>query len=788
MNVIISSARNLRRLFIHGLALLLTSCAATRYIPPGAYFYDETEIVINGKGLTKKQGRALKEKLEASLLLKSNQRILGSRPAVWFYYIAGNPKEHATVRQYIKKTLGSPPVFLSDMQPQFSTKVMTAKLGNNGYFGSSVTYKISTNPKNKSGKITYAVTLPEPYHLGTIRYCLQDDGRFAAVSEKLQEHALLKTGQQYDLERLKAELLRIEKVFRNEGFFFFNRNLLMFEADTTEGNHTINLDLRFREAPPARPGTTYTLDAAKFYFGSNLLLDSASAHRDTLTLHDFDFIYDRKNSANLINPGVIADINDLKKSKVYSIQAEEATRRHILDLSMFQSLRIQFIPAPDSAVLTPHVFLSTRNKKSLTSKLRFVSKSNGTIGPDASITFTNRNIFSGAEKFDLSVSGAYETQITNNESNTLNAFEVKLESSLSLKRLLMPLKTDHHHGTYLPTTVIKAGLDFQNRIDYYNIGAFNTSYGYIWRTSRSRFHEFSPVMVSYVNTSNVSSEFYDLLVLNPSLAISLQDQFILGSRYAYTISRANDKPNDSFEADEWRSNRFYFKGGIEQAGNLLELLLRKANENEERPYQILGSPYSQYIKGDVDVRYYWRLHARHWVVFNAIAGVGYAYGNSQTMPYVKQYSIGGASSLRAFAARTVGPGSYNSSTDPAYADDSVAFQDQYAGMKLQGNIEYRVHIHKVFHGALFLDAGNIWTLREDSVRTGAQFSNQFYKQLAIGAGIGVRLDFKIFLLRFDTALPLHRPDSGWVIQNMDFSSSAWRKENIIFNIGVGYPF
>jgi outer membrane protein insertion porin family len=775
---------------VYFVVLLLTSCTATKYLENNAYFYDGTELIIHSNHTQPKENLEIRRKLMEHIPSKHNYKILGSRPGVWFHYIAGTPKKNAFVRQFIKNTLGTPPVFLTDMDPQFLTRSLVTKLNNEGHFKSLVSHTVSCDQKSKGCKVIYSIVLSPPYHLGKITYCLQADSVFAPDIVNLDNGQLIKTGQQYSLDRLKAEISRIERIFRNNGFFFFPRNHLLFEADSTGGKRTIDLALKFSAKPEPQAQRIYTFNTAKIYFGNSFSLDSKYIKLDTLALDEIDLIYNRDNDSNLIKPDFITQLNGLKKGDVFSLQAEEKTRRHFAELNVFHSIRINYkASSPDLALLTPHIFLTPRDKKSFTSEFKVVSKSNGTIGPQAAITFTNRNFLKRAEKFDLAISGSYETLLTNSANNTFNAFEFKVGSTLSIKRLLMPFRSKHYNGMYLPTTKIYTGAHFRNRVDYYNIGSFTISYGYNWRKVKSHYHEFYPVDITCVKTSNISSEFYDLLALNPSLAISLQDQFILSSRYSFTINQlAGEGQHDPFEGTG-RNGYFYFRLAVEQSGNVLDVFMKRAHANEERPFQILGSPYAQYLKGDIDLRYYLDLHPRHRIVTNLVTGIGYAYGNAQTIPYVKQYSIGGASSLRAFATRTVGPGSYNHSTDPAYADDSISFTDQYASMKLQGNIEYRVRFSRLIHGALFLDAGNIWTIREDSARPGSQFKmNAFYKQLAVGTGIGLRLDFEVFLIRFDTGMVLRRPDVGWTVHTIDLNNTAWRKENVIFNIGIGYPF
>jgi outer membrane protein insertion porin family len=766
--------------------LLCTSCSAIKYLPAGDYFYDDARIKINGP--ENKETEAVTNLLE-EIPLKGNSVFLGSRPAVWSYSVAGEPKKWAIHKQILKNTLGEKPVFLSQAHPEVTAKILAGKLYNTGYFKSKVGYEIRKDDKKRKSEVIYTVTLPRPYLLKSVRYGI-DDTLYTPLLETLFATSLVRTGQQYNLETLQEELRRIEKAFKNKGLFYFTSRYLIFEADSSGNGRGVDLTLQFETSPPGKARTTYALNKSIVYCDNPFQADSARA--DTLSTADVDVIYDREKSKNLLKPEFLSTLIALKRGETYSMTESETTRRLFMSINLLDYMNIRYTAnAADSTVLDPHIYLNFRRKKSFSSDMKLISKSNGTIGPAVTLSLSNRNFFRGADHFDVSISGAYETQLSNESASTLNAFEVKLESSLTIRRLLLPFNVKQHNRKYLPTTTFKSSVNFQNRINYYDISAFNASMGYNWRRSEKASHEFLPVDLSYVKTNQISDDFYDLLLLNPSLAISLQDQFIIATRFTYTFRNQSETPASFTLFDQEKEvnpRSFFFRGTVEQAGNLTEAVMSRTQEGAERPFQILGSPYAQYMKVDTDFRYSWNIDTRQKIATNLVMATGYAYGNAVSLPYIKQYSIGGASSIRAFPARTVGPGSYNRENDERFSEDSISFTDQYADIKLQGNIEYRFDIFKILKGAVFADAGNIWTIREDTARVGSQFKpGEFYKQLAVGAGIGLRLSLGVFVLRFDTAVPFRRPDAGWVFDDMEWTS-AWRRENIIFTIAVGYPF
>jgi outer membrane protein insertion porin family len=468
---------------------------------------------------------------------------------------------------------------------------------------------------------------------------------------------------------------------------------------------------------------------------------------------------------------------------------------HLMGLGVFKFVNIKFEEVhPDSSLLNTNIYLTPLKKKSLRAEVQGVSKSNNFVGPGLTFTFTNRNFLRGAELFELKLNTAYEVQISGqNEGKPLNSFEAGFESSLTVPRFITPIKIDYNSREHLPKTIFKAGVTVQNRVGFFRLNSFNLAYGYNWLETAAKSHELYPIDITFLQTDKKSFDFDSLLSKNPALASSFENQFIIGTRYSYTLNtQLTENKLNKFEEKKFREHNFYFNANIDVAGNLFYAVQRQFNKSNEGQLTIFNSPYSQYVKGDIDFRYYWQFDVHNKIATRLILGAGYAYKNSTTLPYVKQFSIGGSNSIRAFPARSVGPGTYNIRED--LGEDNVQFIDQRGDLKLEGNIEYRFDIVKILKGALFADAGNIWLLRQDPEdnRTGVKFNRKtFLRELAVGTGIGLRFDFSFFVLRLDTAFPLRKPyltDDPWVIDDVDFGSKTWRKDNLIFNIAIGYPF
>jgi outer membrane protein assembly factor BamA len=765
--------------------LLFSGCTGVRYLKEGETFYTGADIEFDTHGRRVGRRKTLRKDLDAYITPKPNNKLFGMRPGVWFYYIAGEPKKKNGFRGFIKNKLGQPPVLLKDAAPERTAKILAGQLNNEGYFESTVKAEVKTG-KTES-KVIYHVDLTRPYRLREINFPAGRDSTYASIFRTLKEESLLAPKQRYDLQRLQAEQERIEKVLKDFGFYYFDDRYLIFEADSTVAERKVDLRLRLEPGIPAKARKIYTLSEVKVF--PNYVLAEDSLENASTVTHVNGVTYVEK--GNMFRPEIITDVINLKKGDRYSREAQDLTLSHLMGLGVFKFVNIKFTETgTDSSLLRSNIFLTPLKKKSLRGEVQGVSKSNNFVGPGVTLTFTNRNFLRGAELFQLKLNSAYEVQISKQQQNPLNSFELGFEASLTIPRFITPIKINYNSRKYLPKTIIKTGFNLQNRVGYYRLSSANAAYGYNWRETVSRSHELFPIDLNYVRTDKRSPTFDTLVAHNPVLKNSFENQFILGSRYSYTINtQLNETPTQKYEKRQYKTNSFYFNGNVDVAGNLLHTIQGAFNRGETGSLQIFGLPYSQYVKGDIDFRYYWQFDEHNKIATRLILGAGYAFGNSTTMPYVKQFAIGGSNSIRAFPARSVGPGTYNVRTDTTLKDlyKGTLFVDQRADIKLESNVEYRFDIIRMLKGAVFVDAGNIWLWHEDPLRQGGKISSNFLQQLAVGTGFGLRFDFSFFVLRFDTAFPL-RQTNGWVTNDIDFGSSTWRGKNLVFNIAIGYPF
>lgn len=783
------------------LLVLLSGCSATKYLKENESFYAGSEIKFHPVGRVGAK-KELKMDLESMIVPAPNTEILGMRPGVWLYFRERDANKKTGLKAFIRRKFGQVPVLISDIKPDQTAALLEGQLQNEGYFKSEVTHRIKE--RKKESKVVYDVRLLPPYRLRTVAFPNPKDSLYARIIRSIKTKSLLKENQRYELARLQAEQQRIEKEVENFGLFYFDDKHLIFEADSTVGVKEIDIRLKLEEGIPERARRIYKLEEINIFPDYSIEADTSKLKSEPVIVDSIKY-YD---ISHKFRPSVITDVVNLRKGNIYRTLDHDLTLSHLMDLGVFKFVNIQYAETnPDTNLLKTNIFLTPLKKRSLRGEFQAVSKSNSFVGPGLQLTFTDRNFLRGAELFQLKLNTSYEVQLSKRISGPLNSFELGAEASLTVPKFISPIRIDYSSKKYLPKTDFRIGFNFQNRVQFFTLNSLNLSAGYNWRESEHKAHELYPIDINFVQTFGESEQFKDILLKNRFLQSSFDDQFILGSRYSYTLN-TQLKPNlmGEFEERRLKTHSLYFNGTVQLAGNIVNAVQRQLDKKDQDRFQLFHAAYSQFVRGDVDFRHYWQLDQHNKLASRVILGAGYAYGNSsyfdselernvRILPYIKQFSIGGSNSLRGFPARSLGPGSYSVLTDPSYfpPNELPPFVDQRGDIKLEANVEWRFDIIKLFKGALFLDAGNIWLFDDDPDRTGGKFDpDSFLSELALDAGLGFRFDFNFFVLRFDTAFPLRvpRPDRSerWVFDEIDFGSSEWRRQNLIFNIAIGYPF
>jgi hemolysin activation/secretion protein len=417
-------------------------------------------------------------------------------------------------------------------------------------------------------------------------------------------------------------------------------------------------------------------------------------------------------------------------------------------------------------------------KYTFSTEIDLVSKSNNFAGPRINLSYLNKNTFHGAELLKLNMAGSYEAQLSGN-GNNLYSYSWNPQIELYFPRFLVPFNIETN-SIYIPKTRFSLSYNYLKRVNYFDMRTFQFIYGFNWKKDIKTEHELNPINVSYTSLANKSVAFTELLNSNPYLKKSYEEQFIAGASYSYTY-------NEQLIPE--KQIQYFLHLTSEVAGNTFSLakIITGGKISSDSPYRFAGSIYSQYARLSLDGRGYYNFTSNNKLAFRVFAGAAIPYGNSSALPYTKQFFSGGPNSIRAFHINSVGPGTVQQNAD------NNGFLQLGGDIKLEMNAEYRFNIVRFLKGALFTDAGNVWLLKSNPANTGSPFSfSGFYHQLAVGAGFGLRVDISFVILRFDLATPLRKPwlvgNNGWVINQINFGNSSWRKENLILNIAIGYPF
>ncbi|PJJ52977.1 surface antigen-like protein [Hymenobacter chitinivorans DSM 11115] len=760
----------MRVLAVAGL-LLASGCSGTKFLPEGAKLYTGSTVKIKSEAKVPNEA-ALQTELESVIAPKPNASILGLRPKLYFWHM-GEGKTKG-LGHWLANKYGEKPVLLSEVDTNRVKSLMVNRLNNNGYFKPSVGSKVQV--KDRTASVDYTATVGKPYTIKEIHFPERDTLIDRAI-RATESASLLKVGDPYNLQTFINERARIDGVLKNQGYYYFTPDYLLFQVDSTIGNQ-VNVFLKVKASTPPR--------AAKPYILNNITLNTSYNLSDTtqsdrpIMYQGYRYVPDEK----VFKAKAITNAVFLYPDSLYRRRRSDQTLSRLMSLGTFKFVDMRFRPArakADSAgygFLNSFVRMTQVPKQSLRAEVLLVSKSNGFTGPGFQVQYRNRSALRGAEQLLVNLTGTFENQ-TQAETNTIGitSYELGIDAQLLVPRLITPpFNIRLVNSDFQPRTSFGAGYRYVQRVGAFQEDVFNLNYGYTWKTKLTNEQELRPVDVQYIRLGSVSEQFQKLLDSNSFLENSFRQQFILGSSYRYTYNQ---------QALEQRRNQVYFSGGLEVSGNLAYLLSNLTGQtktvnpkDQTKAYTLAGQEFSQYTKVDLEFRNYFRTTANptsgNKIATRVLIGAGIPYLNSTVMPYLKQYGIGGPNSVRAFRARGVGPGTYR----PATAEKSnTSFYDQVGDIRLEANAEYRQDLFPYVKGALFVDAGNIWLVNEDPTRLGGKFNpGTFLNELAVGAGAGIRIDVQFFVIRFDVAMPVRLP------------SGEKPGTTPTYNIAIGYPF
>ena len=755
------------------LVLTAASCSVRRFLPPGEKLYKGATLVVHKNPEVKSSTSSLKTNLKLAVKPRRNKFLLGQPYKVWWWYVIGEPDPDKTqrgLRAFLRKQLAEPPVLSSRINATVTAENMAAFMENIGYFHTTV--HGDTVHSGYFVKAIYTAEVQPQYHIKSITWVSDSSGLLKELMNE-QKNGILKTGQPYRLSDISAERDRLDLYLKTKGYYYFNPNYLMAYADSTVGGRQVELFLNLKRATPDSARYPYSINKIQVFPGYSLASADLDTAKTNFTAYDGLLIKDRRKK---YKPRLFAQTITYRPGNLYNSQDQNTTLNRFINLGAFKFVKNRFEVAkvPDSThKLNVYYYLTPAKKKSLQGEIDGFSKDNNSLGAQVSVNWKNRNLFKGAELLTVKAYTGFEVTYGDSLASN-NNYRIGGEVSIRFPRYALPFFNIKENNFYPPSTNLLAGYELYRKQLFYTKNLFRVQYDFTWKKNVKKEYTLAPVSLSYLNASAVTDSFYKQAQLNPALLLNVYSEAILGSYFSYTYTNALAA----------LKNKLYFNTSVDLSGNIAGLITGAKRFREKT---IFNTPFAQYVKTDFDI-HFTRTLPNKWDWANRLQlGIGIPYSNSALLPFSKQYTIGGSSSIRGFRVRSLGPGIYKPT-----AEDQRVFQIIGGDFKLLLNSEIRIPITSAISGAVFIDAGNIWT--KDTLLFGkaGQLSKDWYKQLAVASGVGIRYDATILVIRVDLGIPLRKPylpaGQQWVFNQFDFGSGAWRRENLILNIALGMPF
>lgn len=752
---------------------VVASCSTTEGLHDGEQLYVGMEKIKYENYVKNDHFTTTQAEMEAALACAPNGALFGSSyyrtPFPYGLWIWNEFSESdSKFAKWMTKTFGKAPVLMSWVNPELRASVAQSVLRAHGYFHGKVDYEKIKMDNPKKGKIGYTVNMGDLMTIDTINY-VNFPPRAEALIDSTRPEAQIHAGDPFDVSTLDAERNRLSTLFRNNGYYYYQPSFASYLADTiaVPGKARLRLQLADNIPEAAR---------RKWYIGRldvNLKKTFMEQLDDSVRHRHFTVHFNGKNSP--IRTRVILRDLKLRPRQLYSYDKYSESASKISSSGLFSMVDFKFTPRDSSETCdTLDLALSCVFDKpyDFYVETNYTGKTTGLMGPGLIVGFAKRNAFRGGEKLSLNLKGSYEWQTGHRAQGTsteINSYEYGGDVSLELPRLLLPFLR-HHRFYNTPSTVLKASTDVINRSSYFKRHVVSGELTYNFQPSATSMHQFSPLIIEYDYMQHVSEAFSQIMEDNPYLMVSMQDQFIPKMRYTYI-----------YTSPLTYRNPIYWQTTVSESANLLSLGYSAFGQKwSEKNKEMFKNPFAQFFKFETEFRKTWSLSDHSQLVGHLNAGVIWSYGNSDRAPYNEQFYVGGANSIRAFTVRSIGPGSYY--TDVA----RLSYVDQTGDMKFLGNLEYRARIFGNLYGAAFLDAGNVWAIRDDGYRTGSQFKmNKFLDQLAVGTGIGIRYDMDFVVLRLDWGIGIHLPyDTG----KSGYYNIPNFKDGQSIHLAIGYPF
>lgn len=693
--------------------------------------------------------------------------------------------------KWITKVFGSKPKLMANVNPQLRAQVAEHQLDKYGYFNGKVTYDVLTQSNPKKAKVAYQVDFGHLWTLDSMAY-LNFPAKSKQFIDASMNKALIRKGSPFNVANMESERQRITRLFRNRGYYFYQNSYASYLADTVNVPGKVQLRLMMADSVDDRATRQWYIGKIHVNFRKQYMEEL----KDSFARSYLSFHYNGRKMP--IRPGIVLQSLRLRPRELYRVRTEERAKTGLQEMGLFSYSSIQFTPR---SVQTLDSLGNVVYRDTLDANIDLVfdkpydfyveanarGKTTGRVGPELVVGLTKRNAFHGGEKLTVNLHGSHEWQTISHGggSTRINSYEYGSDVSVEFPRIITPwnmfrtmeqnerrYRAGHMPTKYrgVPTTTIKASMNVLNRASYFRRHVAAGELTYAWSTSYQHQHSFSPLILSYEFMNSRTAAFDSILALHPYLQISMRDQFVPKMSYTYTYR----SPRRYRHPITWSTT-------ISEAANILSLGYMAAGKGwNEKDKKMFKNPFAQFLKLETDFVKYWRITQDGTLVGHVNAGIIWSYGNAENAPYYEQFYIGGANSVRAFNVRSIGPGRYQPT------NSKYSYIDQTGDIKYLMNLEYRQKVWGDLYGALFLDAGNVWTLRNHEYSPLGKFDvDKFFRQLAVGTGVGVRYDMGMFVIRVDWGIGLHVPyDTG---KNGIYNIRRFKDAQSL-HFAVGYPF
>lgn len=762
---------------ILAIILLAVSCVPARKIDRQGYLLNKNTVKIDIKTLPS-------DEIAGFIQQKPNKKFLGLVRLNTYIY-------ERSKWNYLKQKLGVPPVILDTSLANTTVRHLKTYMASKGYFHASVQKEIIY--KNKKANVIYHIKAGKPYTIRFVDYATDDDELKRFVFEDTAS-SWLKPGKIYDAYALDDERSRITNHLRNRGYYFFTRENIFYQADSNLNSHQMDITIEFKKQRiknealggyEEKNHQRFRINHINFHTdlgsasdesGTPLVLELPQYPGNPTSPYLYRYYYygNLRLKPQLLNRQIFTRGGQFYHAKHFSL-----THQRLSSLPITKFVNIGFEPLPDPGtdgygLLDCNIQIARSNTQVFSIEAE-ATNTGGFLGTGANFVYSNRNLFRGGEILTLKLKGAIEVQRALNEQGSFflgfNTVETGIEARLEIPKLLIPNAWAKFSKHANPKTSLLSGLYYQRRPDYVRYIS-NLSYGFEYNETISKYHLLVPIELNSVRIYR-SPEFTEWLKsLNDKRLINqYTDHLVPLFRYVYIYNNQVLRKNQNFR---------FFRGSIESSGSLIHSLqqLSKISPTTEGYYTLFGIQYAQFLRLDADYRYYIVLKPRNIIVIRTAAGIGKPFGNSDVLPVEKGFYSGGANGMRGWEIRSLGPGSFS---DPANT------YDRMGELWLEMNAEYRFPIYNWLHGAIFMDAGNIWMLTERIDFPGGEFKlNTFPEEIAFDGGLGLRFDLGFFIFRLDGAMKLKDPARPAGERWLPRSHIGIR--DVIWNFGIGYPF